>query len=231
MWLKRLNTPRFWKQEPKKYKYSVNPSCGPHPKDYCIPLAIIVRDILKYAENLKEAKQIIKQRKVLVDQRVVTDYRFPCGLFDVISFPEINEHYRITANKYGLYLIKIKEDEANLKIVKVKRKTKISNDTYQLTFHDGKNILTKNNSIKTHDSLLIELPSFKILDHLKFEKNFLAFVFRGNNSGKIGKIVNITEGGFNRAWLVEIEAENEKISTIRDYVIIVGKEDSLITLQ
>ncbi|MEM0243007.1 MAG: 30S ribosomal protein S4e [Candidatus Aenigmatarchaeota archaeon] len=230
MWLKRLNAPRFWRQKPKENKYSVNPSCGPHPKDYCIPIAIILRDILNYAENLKEAKQIVKQRKVLVDQRVIKNYRFPCGLFDVISFPDINEFYRITVNKSGLCLIKIEKDEANLKIVKVIRKTKISDKKYQLTFHDGKNIVVEENEIKPHDSLLIDLASFKILKYLKFEENSLALVFRGENCGKVGKIISITKGSFNRKWLVELKTEGEKISTIRDYVIVVGDDKSLISI-
>ncbi|MEM5820901.1 MAG: 30S ribosomal protein S4e [Candidatus Aenigmatarchaeota archaeon] len=230
MWLKRLNAPKIWLQPPKKYKYSVNPSPGPHPKNFCIPLAVIIRDVLHYAENLKEAKTIIKQRKVLVDGRVVTNYKYPCGLFDVISFPEINEHYRITVNKKGLTLIKIDEKEADMKIVKVKNKTKISPDTYQITFHDGKNILTKDNSIKTHDSLLIELPNLKPLKHIKFEVGKIALIFDGENRGSIGEIEEITPSGFNKKSLVRIKKENEKITTIRDYVIVVGEEKPLITL-
>jgi len=230
MWLKRLNAPKFWRQEPKKYKYSVNPSPGPHPKYFCIPLAIILREILGYAENLKEVKKILNQRKVLVDGRVVTDYKYPCGLFDVISIPEINEHYRITADEKGLTLIKIDESEKDLKILRVKRKTKISKDEYQLTFHDGKNILTKDNSIKPNDSVLFDLKNYKILKHLKMEEKNYGFVFKGENSGKHGKIVKITPSGFNRKSLVEIKTDVETIMTIRDYVVVVGEDKPLITI-
>lgn len=230
MWLKRLNALSFWKTPLKRYKYVISPSPGSHPKNYCIPLAIIIRDILKYAENLKEAKNVIKQRKVLVDQRVISNYKFPCGLFDVISFPEIDEHYRITADEKGLNVIKISESEAFRKVVKVKKKTKISSNTYQLTFHDGKNILSKDNQIKPHDSLLIELPNLNILQHLSLKEDMLCLIFRGRNCGIVGRVTEIIRGSIKQDWLIELKTENNKILTTRDYVIAIGKENSLISI-
>ncbi len=222
MVLKRLLAPDFWKIEKKKFKYVIEPLPGAHAKDFCIPLAIIIRDILKIADTLKEAKNVIHSGKIKVDGKIVKEYRYPCGLYDVISFD--SEFYRIVPFKNGLTLKKIEEKEANLKICKVKNKTKISINKYQLTLHDGKNILTENNEIKVHDSLLIEIPNLKVLEHIKFEKGVNAVVFRGRNSGFMGKIEEIYPGDMLKDWTVKISNNEKTVLSIRDYVIAVGKE-------
>ena len=229
VWTKRLAAPKIWPIERKKFKYAITPLPGSHPKNFCIPLAIIIRDILNYAENLKEAKKIINSGKIKVDGRIVKEYRFPVGLFDVISIEEINEHYRILPNKDGFEIKKIDEKEAKVKIVKVKNKVQVSKDKYQITFHDGKNILTDNNNIKPHDSLLIELPSLKILKHLKFSEGMLGLIIKGENAGKYGKVEKINKGGFNRVWLVEITVD-KKIITDRRNVFIIGEKEPLISI-
>ena len=116
--LKRLAAPEFWPIPKKKYTWTFAPSPGPHKKEECIPLAIIVRDILGLAETGKEAKRIIKAREILVDGRVRTDHKYPVGLLDVISIPKINKHYRVVPFKNGLKLIEIDESEAKKKILK-----------------------------------------------------------------------------------------------------------------
>ena len=76
----------------------------------------------------------------------------------------------------------------------------------------------------THDSLLIELPEQKVVDHLKFEKGSLVLVTRGKNAGKLAKIKIIER---NRIWL-----ENEKLFEIpKNLVIVVGKESPVIKLK
>lgn len=229
VWTKRLAAPKIWPIERKKFKYAVTPLPGPHSKDFSIPLAIIIRDILGYAENLKEAKKIIHSGKIKVDGRIVKEYRFPVGLFDTISIEEINEYYRVLPHKKGLKLEKIDENEAKLKIVRVKKKTQVSKNKYQLTFHDGKNVLVEDNSIKPYDSLLIELPNLKIKKHIKFEEGKIGLIVKGENAGSYGEIKKIHKGGFNRAWLVEIDVGN-KVITDRKNIFVVGEKEPLIKL-
>lgn len=229
VWTKRLAAPKAWPIERKKFKYTVTPLPGPHPKDLCIPLAIIIRDVLGYAENLKEAKKIIHSGKIKIDGKIVKEYRFPVGLFDVISIEEIDEYYRVLPYKKGLKVEKIEKEEAKLKIVRVKKKTQVSKDKYQITFHDGKNILVSDNSIKPFDSLLIELPSLKILKHLKFEEGKIGLIIKGENAGNYGEIEKIHKGGFNRAWLVEIDI-GKKVITDRKNVFVVGEKEPLIKI-
>jgi len=155
--LKRLSAPTYWRIERKKFTWTITPRPGPHPKNFCIPLLIIVRDILRFAETAREAKRMIKSGEVMVDGKVRKDHRYPAGLFDVISFPKINKYFRIVPFKNGLKLVEIEEGEKNLKICKVRRKVKVGGGKLQLTLHDGKTLLTENNRIMPHDSLLIKL--------------------------------------------------------------------------
>ncbi|MEM3193440.1 MAG: S4 domain-containing protein, partial [Candidatus Bathyarchaeia archaeon] len=67
--LKREMTPTFWPIHRKKFVWALKPSPGPHPIERCIPLGVIVRDLLGLAETMREAKKIIAQGKILVDGR------------------------------------------------------------------------------------------------------------------------------------------------------------------
>ena len=228
--LKRLRAPIYWKIERKKFTWAVTPRAGPHPKNYCIPLLVLVRDILKFAETGKEAKRIIKRGDVFVDGKPRKDHKYPTGLFDVVSFPKINKHYRIIPFEKGLKIVEIDEGEANRKICRIKRKVKVKGGKIQLTFHDGKTLLTQDNKFKPYDSVLIELPSLKILEHLPFSDGMIGIVVKGKVSGKIGKIEKIIKGGFNKKWEVEMNIEGRKRRVIRDYVFVVGRDNPLIKI-
>jgi small subunit ribosomal protein S4e len=223
--LKRFLAPKFWKVPRKAKKFVVSPRPGPHKKFECIPLQIIVRDILKLAETGKEAKAIIKKGEVLVDGRPRKDHAYPVGLFDSIAIPKIKKFYRVVPKEKGLELIEIPEEESNLKICKIENKKVLKKGKIQLNLHDGRNILAEN-IYKTGDSVLIELPSQKILNHVKLEEGNLAIVTKGKNSGKIVQIKEIVKGVKQNKIFCEVE--NKKIEIMKDFVFVVGKENPLI---
>ena len=143
MHLKRLAAPRFWTIPRKHGKYVVCPSPGPHPKDFCFPLLIVVRDILGIAEKARDAKKIIKAKEILVDGRIRTDHKFPVGLFDVISIPKIGKNYLIVPSKKGLELKEIDEKMAKEKLCKIIGKKMVKGNKVQTTMHDGKTFLAE----------------------------------------------------------------------------------------
>jgi len=177
--LKRLLIPKFWKVSKKAYKWAVSPRPGPHKKFEGIPLQVVVRDILKLGETGKEARSIIKMGEILVDGKKRKDHAFPVGLMDVISIPKSKKHYMVLPCKKGLELKEISEKEAGKKICKIKNKTMVRKGKLQLNLHDGRNLLVEKDVYKTGDSVLIEVPSQKIVDHVKLEK------------GNIGLIISI----------------------------------------
>ncbi len=71
------------------------PSQGPHKLRECLPLAILLRNRLKYALTYQEVKYIVMQRLVKIDNKVRTDHCYPtgfmgelprvCSIVDIIS--------------------------------------------------------------------------------------------------------------------------------------------------
>jgi small subunit ribosomal protein S4e len=226
--LKRLRSPEFWPIPKKKYTWTFSLSPGPHKKEECIPLAIIVRDILKLAETGKEAKRIIKAREILVDGKVRKDHRYPVGLLDVVSIPKINKHYRVIPDKNGLKLIEIDENDAKKKILKIVGKRNIKGKRFQLNLNDGKNIIVNDNKYKTNGSLLVELPSLKILDYIEMSIGNIVLITSGKNAGNIGKIIEVKEGKFNVKPKLTCEIENRKAEVLKEHAIVVGREEPLI---
>jgi small subunit ribosomal protein S4e len=226
--LKRLAAPEFWPIPKKKYTWVFSPSPGPHKKEECIPLAIVVRDILKLAETGKEAKRIIKAGEVIVDGKVRRDYRYPVGLLDVVSFPKLNKHFRVVPHKNGLKLIEIDENEAKKKILKIVGKRSIKGNKFQLNMNDGKNLIVNENKYKTNASLLVELPGLKILDYVEMSVGNLALITSGQNSGKIGRIIEVKEGKFNVKPKLICEIGNRKVEVLKEHAVVVGREEPLI---
>jgi len=226
--LKRLVAPDFWQISKKKYTWTFSPSPGPHRKEECIPLAIIIRDFLHLAETGKEAKKIVRAREVLVDGKVRTDHRYPVGLLDVISIPKINKHYRVVPSKNGLKLIEIEEDDAKKKILKIVGKRSIKGNRFQLNMNDGKNLIVDENKYKTNASLLVELPSLKIIGYIEMDVGNLVLITSGQNSGKIARIIEMNEGKFNVKPKLTCEIENKKVEVLKEHAIVVGKEEPMI---
>jgi len=229
--LKRLLAPEFWKLPKKVKKWAVSPRAGPHPKFYCIPLQIVVRDILKLVEIGKEARTIINRGEIFVDGRARKDHAYPVGLFDVIGIPRTKKYYRVIPDAKGLNLVEIPEKEADKKICKIENKTVLKKGKLQLNLHDGKNLLTDNKDYKTGDSLLMEVTSLKILQHLALEKGNMGIVSEGANVGKIGKIVDIVPGKMKEDVKVVCEIEGKTQEILKDRFVVIGKDKPLVTVE
>ena len=93
--LKRLNTPNLVSISKKDKVWISKPVPGTHPRNKSISLVVLLRDVLKLAGTSKEASTLVKSGKILVDGRVVKDYKFPIGYMDLISIPEIKMVYYI----------------------------------------------------------------------------------------------------------------------------------------
>lgn len=219
--LKRLVAPKWWPIERKTKKFIVAPR-GPYPKEYSLPLLVLVRDVLKLVETEKEARSVIKKGEILVNERKRKDPKFGIGIFDVIYIPALKKAWR-TIPKKGLSFIEIPENEKKLKICKIIDKKILKGNKTQLNLNDGRNILT-NEKYSTQDSLLIELPEQKIIEHIKFDKNSIAMVLEGKNAGKISKIKEIEK---NRVWL----SEEKTFEVPKELLIVVGRDKPLIKLE
>lgn len=237
--LKRLLAPEFWRVPKKTRKWVVRPRPGPHKKFECIPLQVLIRDILKIVDTGSDAKRIIKSREVLVDGKPRKDKKYPIGLMDVVEIPKLNKQYRVIPTQKGLSLIEIQKKESSLKVSRIDGKTMIKNGNIQLNLHDGRNVIIpvkdskkpKEDIYKTGDSLLIELPSQKIIDHIKMEKGNLSIITGGQNRGEIVRIKEVIRTRSREPNKVICEKKGEELETIKDYVFIIGKKNPLVTME
>jgi len=220
---KRLSAPKTYKIPRKVAKWVVKPSPGPHNKE-AIPLLIVVRDFLELADTGREARRIIAAGEILVDGVVRKDYKFPVGLFDVITIPKLDKSYRILFDEKGRYIPKEIED-ADLKLYKITNKTMVRGGKVQLNLFDGTNILASN-EYKTKDSILLKIPEKEIVDHLKFEEGALVMITGGTHAGEIGRLKSYKVVRSSAPNLVTVEGEDRDITTIEDYIFVVGKKDS-----
>jgi len=224
--LKRLAAPKFWKipRRGEKKKFVIAPTPGPHRKERCIPLGVIIRDYLKLAETLKEVKKV----KAKVDGKV-RKYKFPLGLFDVLEIGD--KSYRIVPGKN---IIEIKEiKDKNIKPLRVEDKTYVKGNKVQLHFHDGRNILIEKDQdiYKTGDVIVFDLKEKKILNVLKFEKDMLAIITDGKNVGKVGKIEEIIPSkSLTTKTRVKINVDGNIIETPKEYCFVIGKDSPVIEI-
>jgi len=237
--LKRLSAPKFWQIKRKETKYAVRPRPGPHKLNECIPLQVLVRDVLKLVSVGSDARRMIKMGEFLVDGKPRKDHKYPAGFMDVISIPKMKKNYRIIINYKGLKVIECPGKESKTKLVRITDKTLIEKGYVQLNLHDGRNLRIpvknpkkpKEDVYKTGDSLLIELPTQKILDHLKFEKGSYALITSGQNMGEFAKIKEIITTRGREPNKVICEKNGKEFEAIKDYVFVVGKTKPIIKLE
>jgi len=239
--LKRKPAPKSWPIHRKEFIWAPRPMPGPHPISNCIPLTLIVRDILGFAKTRKEAKIIISQGKLKVDGKIQREERFPAGLMDVISIPEIKEAYRILPSKKGLILHPTEADKADFKLHRIENKTIVKSGHAQLNLHDGTSLLVRtkepqNREVDAYETLCtlkISIPNREILEYIKLVEGAYALITDGKNAGRHGKIVAIEKKPEQkrRDLLVTIEDENKiQFQTILDYTYVVGSTKSEIPL-
>ena len=224
--LKRYFAPKAWKIKRKGIKFIAKPSPGTHKMGMSLPLNVILRDILGYANSDREVKFILGKRNVAVDGIKRDDCRFPVGLFDVLSLKDLDEHFRVILDKKGkITLIKISKDESNLKLCKITGKSIIKGKT-QLNLYDGKNIIVEKDNYKVGDSVLLTLgKKLGIKENIGLEKGIMIYLTGGRHIGQIGKVQDIIG---NR--ILYKTGTEDSVETLKEYAFPIGKDKPLITL-
>ncbi|MGZ7159076.1 MAG: 30S ribosomal protein S4e [Methanobacterium sp.] len=229
--LKRYKAPKHWPIHPKENKWTVKPSAGPHAIEKSLPLLLIVRDILKVADNSREAKSIINNGNILVDGRIRKDYKYPVGFMDVVEIPKTEKVYRVLPDEKGrLILHPIAAENKEFKLVKITDKTIIKGGKTQINLHDGRNYLDEG-EYKVGDVVILKIPEQDVNDVISFENGTIGLITGGKHIGEIGRIkdINITRSSMPNT--VEMETEDKKtFLTLKDYVFVIGKDEAAITL-
>jgi small subunit ribosomal protein S4e len=224
--LKRYFAPKTWKIKRKGVTFVTKPSPGTHKISMSMPLNVILRDVLGYANNNREVKFMLEKRNVSVDGIRRKDYRFPVGLFDVLSLNDANKYFRMVLDKRGnLTLIKIEKGESTLKLCKITGKSIVKGKT-QLNLYDGNNVLVQDKGYKIGDAILVVMGKKKeVKEKVSFDKNVLIYLTGGKHISQIGKVEDIRG---NRI-LYKI-GEGNIVETLKEYAFPIGKDKPLITL-
>ena len=211
--LKRHAIPKSWPIQRKGTAFVVKPNLG---FSEALPVLIILRDLLKVAQNRKEAKKMIHMKNILLNGKEVRDEKQGVLLFDVITLVPSKKNYRLTILKNEkLNMEEIKENEATTKIAKIIDKKMLKGKKIQLNLSDGRNFLS-NIKCKVDDSVLINLNSKKIEKCLPLEENSEAIIFAGKHSGEKGKIEKINR----ERKIAEINTGKEKINVLIKQFIV-----------
>jgi small subunit ribosomal protein S4e len=230
--LKRLNAPDSWHIAKKTTKFITKTAPGPHNAN-AMPIAVWLRDHMNYARNMKEVKQILSQKDVIVNGRPCRDPKMGVGIFDIIAMPKINKYYRILRDKNGRHIsVEIDAEASKSRLVKIKNKTTITGGKVQLNLRDGANILA-DNTYKPGDSVEVSIESetrFKILNHFPFEAGNVAMIIGGKHSGNVARILEILKmpGSVPNKIILQDEKTGVKFDTIAPYIYMVGKQTSAI---
>ena len=235
--LKRLPAPRHWPIKRKEAKFTTRVIPGPHPKEHCLTLAVLLREVLGYAENMREVKAILSSGDIRVDGEIRKDNRFPIGLMDVVEITSSGERFRLLPKQRGgLKLVNIDVAEAKFKLCRIESKTMVKGGKVQLGLHDGRTILLpegeKPSDYQTLDTLKVGIPAQKLMKTINLDKGAYAVVSRGKNVGIEGKILEIEKRLGTHASTVTLQdPEGNKLQTALEYVFVVGKSKSEVSLE
>ncbi len=228
--LKRRAAPRSWTVPRKGTKWILRPRAGPHPQADSVPLLLVLRELRKLARTAREARRIVNAGAVEVDGVVVKDLARGVGLMDTVSFrAPLDEHYRVVRNVRGrLVLVKIPATEARVKIGRVKAKHSVPGGRIEATLHDGRNLLVEPTTPwHVGDSLKIELPSQKVVEHLPLAPGRLVYVAGGGHVGQLAHVERLEVRNSSQPNRVHLR---EGFSTIQEYVYVVGDQTPAVTL-
>lgn len=219
MHTKRMTIPQTWTNYRKERKWAMTPLPGPHKKFESMPLGMLIRDGLKLAANTKEVKNILTQGLVKVDGKIIKNKNWGIGIMDSVQIGD--KSYRVMPSTKGLKLIQIPEKEANLKLVKVIKKT-MNGKKVQLNLHDGRNLFSDKKDIKVGDSLLITVPDMKVEKHLPIKENTEVMIISGKRSGTIATLKGRKKILFHPDAAL-LEKGKNKFETTFDYLMVVGE--------
>ena len=188
MHLKRQKVPKNWPIERKGTAYVVRPRSNLNKG---IPILIILRDLLKIAQNKKEVKKALHLKQILLNGKAVRDEKQSVLLFDIITIVPSKKNYRIELSKNKKFKVtEIKDSEAKYKIAKIINKKTLKGKKTQINLSDGRNLLS-DIECRVNDSVLINLEKKKIEKCLPLKEKAKIVVFDGKHAGKEGIIKKI----------------------------------------
>lgn len=221
--LKRIAAPKTWSFLRKKHMFITRPATGAHELTQATSINSVVKELLEKANTTKEVKRILKEQEVLIDGKRKHDEKYNVGFMDVITFTKEKESYRLTFTEKGkIASMPVKGKEAEQKISKIIGKQTIKSGKTQVQLNDGRNVLIDKDAYAVGDSLLLELPSQKVVQHLPLQAGAAVMIYKGKYCGTVGEVESI-EGRS-----VFIKTATGSVHTPKSYAFVVGEKKPII---
>jgi len=212
--LKRQKVPKNWPVQRKGTKFVVRPRFS---FEEGLPLLVILRDVLKVAQNRKEVKKAIYSKNILLNNRELKDERTNALLFDTITLVPSKKSYKLGLLKNGRFdLEEIKKGEENQKIAKIVNKRTLKKKKTQLNLSDGRNFIS-DIKCNINDSVLINFKDKKIEKCLPLKEKEKVIIFAGKHSGATGKVNKIKK----ERKMAELDIEGKKINVLIKQLMVI----------
>jgi small subunit ribosomal protein S4e len=222
---KRLSAPDSWPVSRKTETFTMTADAGPHGDDG-VPLTILLRDVLGYADSRKEVKYAIERESVFINGDPARDDARPVGMFDILGFPDRGEYYRVFPGEGGrLALTPIDADAAGSKLGKIVGKRQVGGGHTQVNLHDGMNLVLEDaGEYCVGDSLVVDNDDDTVVAHFPYEEAALVTAVQGSHAGEIGRIerIDVTQGSGPNT--VVFEAGDRRLETIAEYVVVIDEQ-------
>lgn len=214
MHLKRQKIPKNWPIKRKGTKYLVRPNSN---LTKGIPILIILRDMLKVAQNRREVKRIIHSKQLLLNNKFVKDDKACAVLFDTLEIVPSKKFYKISLAKTGKFTTEeIKKEESNHKISKIVNKKILKGKKIQINLSDGRNFIS-NVKCKINDSLLTNFKDKKVEKCIPMKEKGNAIAFAGKHAGIKGSIEKIDH----ERKIAEINIGERKINVLLKQLMVI----------
>lgn len=206
MHIKRKTISNFWPMAKTGTKYMAVPS---HNQENSVPLVMLVRDVLKLVKTMKEMEKVLREKKIMVNGKIVIEPNYPLAFGDSLSIPSVKKYFRVELKGRRFELKPSNEKEMEVRVYKVIGKKILPGKKVQINLDNSRNVLS-NEKIKTGDFAVMNNITNKILKIISMEKGAEVVVVRGKHCGKEGKIVEIKKEGENT--IAQIKTKTEEIN-------------------
>ena len=199
----RYNMGKFWPVAKKGTKYVAKSS---HNNSNSVPLAVLMRDVLKLVRTTKELKKVLNEKQIKVSGKEIRDTNYPIGLFDMITAGD--KTFRVILGGNKKFKMEESKDDGT-KVIKIVGKKNLGKKGIQFNLMDGRNVLS-NEKANVGDSVIYNYNDAKISKIIKMDKGSEGFVIKGKHAGVRGKILDIVEQGGKK--IAVINDDKEKIN-------------------
>jgi small subunit ribosomal protein S4e len=212
-----MTSPKYMRVVKKTSKYIAKPMPGRHTLQSSVALSTLMKEILGLGNSTYEVKKAIKEGKVRVNGKGITDERYPVGFEDLVEIVPSNDTYKIGVDSKGRMSAKKSDDKSQ--VFKIVGKYVYKGGKTMLRLHDG-SIVSAVKDSDVNDS--VKLNGSKVEKVIKLQKGAECLIINGMHSSKTGKIVEIKKGTIGREPTVEIEGKNGRIETVLRNVVVIG---------